>query len=163
VSESALEGFLFESIGGRLTLRFVPGLQVFAGYAQDKTNQQDEKRDRVTLGFFGYNLFKTGFDLRITNSRFSQAGRSSYNSWYISAGRTFGRGLYLEGYYSSSVSVLRYFGGQVQVETRPHTDLFGLTSNFIITRRASLLLTLERTSGYFPSELRALSGISYRF
>lgn len=163
VSESGLEGFLFESIGGRLTLRFVPGFQVFAGYAQDKTNEQDEKRDRLTFGVFGYNLFKTGFDLRVTNSRFSQAGRSSYDSWYVSLGRMFGRSLYLEGYYSSSVSVLRYFGSQVQLETRPHTELFGLSSLFYLTRRASLLLTLERTSGDLPGETRALTGVSYRF
>jgi len=163
VSESALEGFLFESIGARLTLRLAPGLQVFGGYAQDKTNEQDEKRDRLTLGFFGYNLFKTGLDLRVTNSRFSQAGRSSYNSWYMSLGRMFGRSLYLEGYYSSSVSLLRYFGSQVQLETRPHTDLFGLSPVFYLTRRASLLLTLERTSGDLPGETRALTGVSYRF
>jgi hypothetical protein len=147
VSESALEGFLFESIGGRLTLRFVPGIQAFVGYAQDKTNEEDETRDRVTLGAFGYDLFKTGLDLRITNSRISQAGRASYNSWYVSLGKTFGRRLYLEGFYSSSVSVLRFFGGQVQVETRPHTDLYGLSSVVYVARRASLLLTLERTSG----------------
>jgi hypothetical protein len=163
VSESALEGFLFESIGGRLTLRFFPGLQVFAGYAQDKTNEQDEKRDRLTFGFFGYNLFKTGLDLRVTNSRFSQAGRSSYNSWYVSLGKTFGRSLYLEGFFSSSVSILRYFGSQVQLETRPRTELFGLSSIFYLTRRASLLLTLERTSGDFPGETRAMTGLSYRF
>ncbi|OGD36653.1 MAG: hypothetical protein A2V45_04685 [Candidatus Aminicenantes bacterium RBG_19FT_COMBO_58_17] len=163
VSESALEGFLFESIGGRLTLRFFPGLQVFAGYAQDKTNEQDEKRDRLTFGFFGYNLFKTGLDLRVTNSRFSQAGRSSYNSWYVSLGKTLGRSLYLEGFFSSSVSILRYFGSQVQLETRPRTELFGLSSIFYLTRRASLLLTIERTSGDFPGETRAMTGVSYRF
>jgi hypothetical protein len=163
VSESALEGFLFESIGGRLTLRLTPGFQVFAGYAQDTTNEGDEKRDRFTFGVFGYDLFKSGFDLRVTNSRYSQAGQSSYDSWYISLGKMLGRSLYLEGYYSSSVSVLRYFGGQFQVETRPRTDLYGLSSVFYMTRRASLLLTLERTSGDLPGETRVLTGLSYRF
>jgi hypothetical protein len=163
VGESALEGFLFESIGGRLTLRLTPGLQAFAGYAQDKTNEGDEKRDRFTLGIFGYDLFKSGLDLRVTNSRFSQAGQSSYDSWYVSLGKTFGRSLYLEGYYSSSVSVLHYYGGQFQVETRPRTDLYGLSSVFYMTRRASLLLTLERTSGDLPGETRLLAGFTYRF
>jgi hypothetical protein len=163
VSESALEGFLYDSIGGRLTLRLISGFQIFAGYAQDKTNEGDEKRNRVTFGIFGYDLFKSGLDLRITNSRFSQAGRPSYDSWYLSLGKTFGRSLYLEGFYSSSVSIFRYFGGDFQVETRPHTELYGLSSVFYLTRRASLLLTLERTSGDIPSEIRALSGISYRF
>jgi len=163
VSESALEGFLYESIGGRLTLRFIPGFQVFAGYAQDKTNEQDEKRDRLNFGAYAYDLLKTGLDLRVTNSRFSQAGRSSYNSWYVSVGKMFGRSLYLEGFYSSSVSVLRYFGGQVQVETRPRTDLYGFSSIFYLTRRTSLLLTLERTSGDLPAETRAMTGLSLRF
>ncbi len=163
VSESALDGFLFESIGGRLTLRLIPGFQVFAGYAQDKTNEQDEKRNRLTFGIFSYDMFKTGFDVRLTNSRFSQSGKSSYDSWYFSLGKTFGRSFYLEGFYSSSVSVLRYFGGQVQVESRPHTQLFGLSSVIYLKRRVSLLLTLERTSGDLPSEVRALTGVSYRF
>ena len=163
VSESELEGFLYESIGGRLTLRLTPGIQTFIGYAQDKTNEQDEKRDRFTLGIFGYDLFRSGFDVRITNSRYSQAGQSAYNSWYVSLGKTFSRNLYLEGFYSSSVSVLRIFGSQVQVETRPHTQLTGLSSVFFLTRRVSLLLTLERTSGDLPGETRAMTGLSYRF
>ena len=163
VSDSALEGFLFESIGGRLTLRPFAGFHVFAGYAQDRTNEQDEKRNRLTFGVFSYNILKTGIDFRLTNSRYSQAERSSYDSWYFSLGKTFGRSLYLEGFYSSSVSVLRYFGGQVQVESRPHTDLYGLSSVIYFHRRVSLLLTLERTSGDLPGETRALSGISYRF
>jgi hypothetical protein len=163
VSESALEGFLFESIGGRLTLRLRTGFQLFAGYAQDRTNEQDEKRNRLTFGVYSYNIFKTGIDLRLTNSRFSQAGRSSYDSWYFSLGKTFGRSLYLEGFYSSTVSVLRYFGNQVQVESRPHSELLGLSSVIYLKRRVSLLLTLERTSGDLPGELRALTGVSYRF
>jgi hypothetical protein len=32
-----------------------------------------------------------------------------------------------------------------------------------MTRRASLLLTLERTSGDLPGETRVLTGLSYRF
>ena len=163
VSESALEGFFFESIGGRLTLRFIPGVQVFAGYAQDKMNEQDERRNRLTFGVFSYNMFKKGLDFRLTNSRYSQAGRSSYDSWYFSLGKTFGRSLYLEGFFSSSASVLRYFGSQVQVETRPHTNIFGLSMVVHLQRRISLLLTLERTSGDLPEEVRALTGVSYRF
>ncbi len=163
VDESALEGFLFESVGGRLTLRIISGVQVFAGYAQDRTNEQDEKRNRFSFGIYSYDMFKTGLDLRVSNSRFSQAERSSYDSWYFSLGKTFGRSLYLEGFYSSSVSVLRYFGSQIQVETRPQTDRIGLSSVIYLQRRVSLLLTLERTSGDLPSEVRALTGVSYRF
>jgi len=163
VSESELEGFLYESIGGRLTLRFTPAIQAFLSYTRDKTNEQDERRDRLMLGVFGYDLFHAGFDARVTNSRYSQAGESAYNSWYVSLGKTFGRSLYLEGFYSSSVSVLRVFGSQVQVETRPHTELYGVSSIFYLTRRASLLVTLEHMSGDWPSETRALTGLSYRF
>jgi hypothetical protein len=163
VSESELEGFLFESIGGRVTFRFRPGIQAFVGYARDKTNEWDEKRNRVTLGVFGYDLFRSGFDARVANSRYSQAGETAYNSWYLSVGKTFGRSLYLEGFFSSSVSLLRVFGDQVHVETRPHSDLIGVSSIFYLTRRVSLLVTLEHTSGDWPSETRALTGVSYRF
>jgi len=163
VSASSLEGFLYQSAGGRLTFRLLPSLQIFGGYAQDKTNREDQKRNRFTFGVFGYDLFKSGFDFRVTNAHLTQSGQSSYDSWYVSVGKMLGRSVYLEGYYSSSVSVLRYFGGQVQLATHPRTNLFGLTSTISLTRRTNLLLTIDRTSGDFPSETRALTGVSLRF
>lgn len=163
VSESSLEGFLYESVGGRLTLRLPAGFQVFGGYAQDRTNREDKKRNRFTFGVFGYNLLQSGFDFRVTNAHLTQAGQTSHDSWSVSIGKMLGRAVYLEGYYSSSVSVLRYFGGQVQLATHPRTNLFGLTSTISLARRTSLLLTVEHTSGDFPSETRALTGISLRF
>jgi hypothetical protein len=163
VDEASLDGFLHESIGGRLTLRFLPSLQVFAGYAQEKTGAQAEKRDRLTLGLFASNLFKSEFDLRITDTRFAQDGGSSYDAWFVSLGKTFGRSVYLEGFYNSSISVLRYFGGDIGIVRRPRTDRFGCSSNIYFTRSVSLLLTLERTSGDDLSETRLLAGFSYRF
>ncbi|MEW5901752.1 MAG: hypothetical protein AB1715_09855, partial [Acidobacteriota bacterium] len=57
----------------------------------------------------------------------------------------------------------RVAGNDVAVERHPHTDLFGLSSVIHLTRRASLLLTLERVTDDFLNELRAMSGITYRF
>ncbi len=163
VDEAALEGFLYESLGGRLTVRPWRNFQVFGGYAQDRTSRERETRDRYTLGLFTSNLFKSGFDLRISDSWFKERSGSSYDSLYISIGRTIGRSVYLEGFYHSSVAVYRLTNGDISVERRPHTDRFGLSSNVYLARRLSLLLTFEHTADDFSNENRVLSGLSYRF
>ena len=93
----------------------------------------------------------------------SESG-TSYDSWYGSIGRNFGRYLYVEGFYSSSVSVLRLSeGGGYRIESYPRTHHYGVSSVINLFRTSSLLLTLERTHGSDFSEVRFLSGITYRF
>ncbi len=163
VDEASLEGFLFESLGGRVTVRPWRGFQVFGGYAQDRTSREGETRDRYNLGLFTSDLFRSGFDLRISGSWFKERNGSSYDSWYVSLGRTIGRSVYLEGFYHSSVAVFRLANGDINIERRPHTDLFGLSSNVYLARRLSLLLTFEHTADDSSYENRLLSGLSYRF
>jgi hypothetical protein len=163
VSEAQLEGLLFESIGGRLTLRPWRSFQVFFGYAQDRTRQDEEKRDRYTFGVFSANLLRSGFDVTVSDTRYTTAAGSHSDAWYFSLGRDLGRSLYLDAYYRTSIAFLRLSSSGVLVERRPYSHLYGLSSIIRIGRRASLLVTLERTDEDSLGETRLLSGLSYRF
>ncbi|MDH4197219.1 MAG: hypothetical protein OEW05_07430 [Candidatus Aminicenantes bacterium] len=159
-----LEGFLFESTGGRITLRPWTGIQVYAGYGQDRANIGESRRNRWTFGFYGANLFKTGLDLNVSDWRMKSPGGSAYDSWYVSLGRTFGRTIYLESFYSSSVSVLRFSGQDgLWVETYPKSRRFGVSSVLNVWRTASVLIDAERTTGDAYSEYRILAGLTFRF
>lgn len=164
VKPEALEGFLFESAGGRITLRPWTGIQLYAGYSRDRANIGESRRNRWTFGFYGANLLKTGFDLNISDWRMKAPGGSAYDSWYVSLGRTFGRMIYLEGFYASSVSVLRIAGQDgLWVETHPKSRRFGLSSVLNLWRRASVLVDAERTTGDAYGDYRILAGLTFRF
>jgi hypothetical protein len=106
---------------------------------------------------------RTGFDVRASVTRYQNGSDASSDSWSFSLGRSLGRAVYLEGFYYSSVAFIRLFGNAVGIDRRPRTAIFGLSSVVHLTRRASLLVTLERVTDDFLSELRAMSGITYRF
>jgi hypothetical protein len=163
VSEAQLEGLLFESIGGRLTLRPWRNFQVFFGYAQDRTRQDEEKRDRYTFGIFSSNLLRSGFDVTVSDTRYTTAAGSRSDAWYFSLGRDIGRSLYLEAYYRTSIAFLRLSSSGVLVERRPYSHLYGLSSVIRLGRRVSILATLERADEDSLGETRLLSGLSYRF
>jgi hypothetical protein len=91
-------------------------------------------------------------------------GGSSYDSWYASLGRSFGRSVYLEGFWSSSVSVFRLTeSGGYRIDSYPKTSRFGFSSVVNVLRTMTLQLTAERTGGSFYREFRFLGGVSYRF
>ncbi len=164
IKPADLEGFLFESSGGRLTLRPWSGVQVYAGYARDRTNIGERRRDRWSFGLYAADLGGTGFDLNVSDWRMKSPGGSSYDSWYVSLGRTFGRGVYFESFYASSVSVLRFTDlNGLSVETYPKTRRFGVSSVLNVWRTASILFDAERTTGDDYGEYRLLAGLTYRF
>jgi len=163
IEEQALEGLLYESLEGRLTFRFSHGYQIFAGYGQDRTSRLDQRMNHATIGFFAANLFKSGFDLRVSDSNYSRGTDSSYNAVYVSLGRNVGRNVYLEAYYSSSVSVFRIINNTWSVEMRPKTSRYGVSSVIHLLRSASLLVAVDRLGDDFSKEISLLTGISYRF
>jgi len=164
IDPRSAEGFLFESVGGRLTLRIPKGLSLYAGYSQDRNNLGDERSDRFSFGFFASNLLNTGLELSLSDWRMKSRTGSSYDSWSASLGKNITRNLYLEGFFSSSVSVFRLMGGtDYRIESYPRTRRFGLSSILNIARVASLQVTVERTTGDRYGEFRLLSGLSYRF
>jgi hypothetical protein len=159
----ALEGLLYESTGGRVTVRVYQDIRVNAGYTRDRNNHDSASTGRLTLGMFGSNLAGTGLDVSISDSRIDRpSGR--YSSIYASVGRQIGRVVYLTGDYSSSLSVVRFTRGDgITIETRPATKQFGISSVISIGRHISALITAERTRDDTSSDLRVLTGLTYRF
>jgi hypothetical protein len=164
VPSKTLDGFLYESIGARLTVEVAKGVRVFAGYGQDTNDRDADPMDRLSFGVYTSNLFGTGVDINVTDYRYQRGSSSSYDSWYVSAGRSFGSRLYLSGEYTTSLSVLRYAreDGFV-VENRPHTDRFGASANIYLSRTLSLLVVADYTRDEGYKETRLLSGLSVRF
>jgi len=164
LDQRALEGYLYESVGGRLTLTLLKSVRIYGGYAQDRNNFGDGRTDRYSFGLYATNLFKTGLELNISDWRMRTESGSSYDSWYASLGRSFGRSVYVEGFYSSSVSVFRLTeSGGFRIDSYPKTNRFGFSSVLNLFRTMTFQLTAERTTGNAYSEYRFLGGVSYRF
>jgi hypothetical protein len=165
VDPRLLDGFLFESLGGRLSFQILPTLRVYAGYAQEQGNKGDPTVDRATLGLYASNLFRSGFDLTVADNRFSRTGgNGNYDAWYASLGRSIGSRVYLSAEYADSLSIVRFTdSGGIVVETRPHTRRYGFQATANLSRWLSLLLTLEQLQDDDSSEQRGLLGLTFRF
>jgi len=164
VPARTLEGFLFESAGARVTVEVAKGIRAFAGYGRDRNDRDADAMNRVSFGVHSSNLLGTGIDVNVTDHRYRRGSASSYDSWYVSAGRSFGSRLYLSGEYSTSLSVLRYAREDgFLVETRPHTDRFGASANIDLARRLSLIVNADYTRDDGFDEFRMLSGLTFRF
>ncbi len=164
VPARTLEGFLFESAGARVTVEVAKGVRAFAGYGRDKNDRDADAMDRTSFGVYTSNLLGSGIDVNVTDHRYRRGSASSYDSWYVSAGRSFGSRLYLSGEYSTSLSILRYArtDGFI-VETRPHTDRFGASANIYLARKLSLIVNADYTRDDGFDEFRMLSGLTFRF
>ena len=164
VPAKTLDGFLFESINARVTVEVAKGVRVFAGYGQDRNDRDADPMDRLSFGVYTSDLFGTGVDVNVTDYRYQRGSASSYDSWYVSAGRSFGSRLYLSGEYTTSLSVLRYAREDgFTVENRPQTDRFGASANIYLSRTLSLLVVADHTRDEGYTETRVLAGLSVRF
>jgi hypothetical protein len=158
-----LDGLLFESAGARVTVEVVRGVRIFGGFGQDKNNADSEPANRVTAGAYTSNVARSGLDATVSFARTDRGTPGSFDSWYVSVGRSISAKVYLSGDYTSSLSVLRTNGTDgLIVETRPHTDRFSASAIVNLTRLVSLLFTGERTNDDTYAETRLLAGLSYR-
>ena len=163
VSPKALEGLLFESAGARVTATLGRGVHAFGGYSRDRTNRDDQITNRVTAGGSASSLFGSGVDLTVSISRFDQGLAGSYDSWYVSAGRSVGSRVYVSGDYSSSAAIVRFTGSDgLVIENRPHTDRVSGSAVVNVNRTISLLVTGEYAMEKSLNEARLLAGITYR-
>ena len=90
-----LEGFLFESFGGRVSVNITPTFRLYAGYAAEKRNQNETSIGRITGGLYASNLFKSGFDLTVSDSYYQRdASEGDDDSIYVSLGRSVGPRIY---------------------------------------------------------------------
>jgi hypothetical protein len=167
VDPRLVEGFLFESAGGRATFTVTPTLRLYAGYAAEKRNKNDASIGRITAGLFASDLFRTGFDLSVSENRYHRTtGQGDDNAVYVSLGRSIGPQVYLTAEYSTSVAFLQFTdSGGVVVVNQPSFQRYALSGVANLSRAFSLLLTLEHITGdtRADEESRALLGLAFRF
>jgi hypothetical protein len=162
LSQQAVSGLLYESIGGRATVEVIPRVRVYAGYSRDRNNQDSAPLGRTLVGGYAGNVAGTGVDLAASDSLMDRPD-GSYHSQYISVGRMIGRKLYMSADYTTSLSVIQFSRSDgITVETRPHTTRLSGTVTCYLGRTVSLLTTVERSKFDALGDLRVLSGITYR-
>jgi len=162
VDPRSLEGYLFESAGGRVSVNLTRTVRVYAAYAREKNNRDDTSQPRVSGGFSIRDLLGSGVDLTTNASRVDRP-RGPYTSVYASLGRSLGARWYVSADYTSSLSALRLGGGGGPVvESRPHADRYGLSTQVNLGRRFSLFLTVERLDEDHAAEDRLSTGLSVR-
>ncbi len=162
IAANALDGLLYQSVGGRVTVEVVRQVRIYAGYARDKNNQNADPTGRTIVGGYASNIGGSGVDITASDSLLDRP-EGSYHSRYASIGRQIGRPVYVSADYSTSLSVVRFSRSDgITVETRPHTTRLSGTATINVGRSVSLLLTAERTVDDQFREFRMLSGMSYR-
>ena len=164
VPAKALDGFLFQSVGARVTVQAMKNLRFYGGYSQDTNDRDSDPTGRINLGLSASNLLGTGLDLTVSDYRYSSGTSSSYDSWYVSVGRSVGSRVYVSGEYNSSLSVLRVTQlNGVTIENRPQTKRFGGSAVINLNRMLGLLINADYTIDGTYRETRVLAGLTYRF
>jgi len=164
VPAKSLDGFLFESIGGRVSVEILKNLRVFAGYSRDKNDRTADPVGRFSFGLSSTNLFKSGIDVHVSDYRYSGGTGPAYNSWYVSVGRNLSSKVYLSAEYTTSLSILRYVQSSgVVIENRPQTKRFGGSAIIHVSRTSSLLVVFDHTKDDSYTDNRVLAGLTIRF
>jgi hypothetical protein len=162
VSQHAIDGLLFESGGGRVTVEAWSRVRVYAGYSRDRTNRDAEPTSRLIFGGVASNLAGSGFDITVSDSLMDRP-TGVFHSRYVSVGHQIGRRMYVIGDYSNAVSVIRFSRSDgLMVETRPRTTRLSGTGSATLTRNVSLLGTFEYLTEAGLGETRLLAGLTYR-
>jgi len=65
VDPRALDGFLFGSIGGRITFLPLPSLRIWGGYAQEQSSRAGENYPRIQAGISATNVFGSGLPPKV--------------------------------------------------------------------------------------------------
>lgn len=163
LTQSMVDGLMYETIGGRATVEVVRRVRVYGGYSQDKTNRDDAPTGRLTIGGYAGNVMNSGFDISASDATRDGNGRR-YHARYLSVGRQVGRALYLSGDYSTSLSVIQFSRSDgILIEQRPATRRVSGSGVIYVRRTTSVMFTVDRTVDDSSRDLRVLSGITYRF
>ena len=164
VDAKSLQGFLFDSMGGRATVEFARGWRVWGGYYQDKNNRDDIASNRWQFGLSAMNILKSGFDVFVSDNRTIRPGSSSYDAWYFSVGRSLGSRFYLTLDYSTSLSVLQLTDlGGLTIVNRPSSRRLSLSGIWNMSRSFSIFTTGEELDDDTSTQYRGLLGLTYRF
>ncbi len=162
VPAASLDGLLYESAGGRVTVEILKRVRVHGGYTRDRNNRDSAPTGRTTVGASTQDLAGSGVDLTVSNTRIDRpTGR--YDSLYLSGGRQVGRAVYLSADYSSSVSLVRYTRSDgLTVELRPETRQFGGSAIITVGRHMSVHAMVTDTRDDEIHEYRILAGLTLR-
>ena len=163
VNPDRLAGLLYESARFRVTVNPWRYVRIWGGYGRDKNNRQDEWSDRLEYGLSFNNIGGLGLDFTARNSEIDRSG-TSYDTTYVSFGKTLGRKVYLSLDYVSALSVFQFDDGDGGlIEIRPESDRYSLSLNANLSRTFSLLLVGEWMDHDDFEEFRALTGLTIRF
>lgn len=162
VDQRILDGFLFESAGGRVTVNVTPRFRVYGGYATDRHNREEQSYGRVTAGLWASNVARSGIDATLSDNR-SDRPDGSHDAWYASLGRGIGPKVYLTVDYATSLAVVRIVDNGTLIERHPRSKRYGLNGLWNMTRFVSFMTTLERLEDDTSTDDRAMFGITYRF
>ena len=162
VDQKALDGFLFESAGGRVYVSVVKNLRVHAGYASDRHNRDDRSYGRISAGLWAGNIAGSGFDLTLSDNR-SDRPDGKTDAWYASIGRSFGGKVYVTADYATSLAIIRVLNGDTVIERRPTSKRYGISSLWNTSRSFSILASYELIEDDSATEDRATLGLVYRF
>ncbi len=163
VDQKALNGYLFESIGGRVTVEVVRNVRLHAGYATDKHNRDDKSYGRISAGIWASDIAGSGFDLTLSDNRMDREG-GSHDAWYASVGRRIGSKVYVSLDYATSLAIVRIVGdGGAIIEHRPRTRRYGVSSVWHLTRVVSVILNAEELKDETSKDDRVVMGVTYRF
>lgn len=162
ISQSVAEGLQYESIGGRVTVEVARGTRVYGGYATDRNSRDATPTGRILVGGYAANVGNVGLDLTASDTIINRpTGR--YHSQYVSVGHQLGRSVYASVDYTTSLSIVRFSGGDgVTIETRPHTARVSATGSINLPGSGTILVTAERTLDDASREFRLLAGLTYR-
>jgi hypothetical protein len=162
VDPRALDGFLYSSIGGRLTIEPVRNLRIWGGYSQEQSSREGQSYGRYQGGISVTNVF--GFDLTASDYRYNVPSTGPYDSIYASIGRSIGPLVYLTLDYTTSLSTLNLTTiDGVVVQSHPRSRRYAFSGVFNVSRAFSLLLTAEQIRDDYARQTRVLAGITFRF
>jgi hypothetical protein len=162
VDQKLLDGFLFESAGGRVTVEVLRNVRVHAGYSRDRHNREDQSFGRISAGLWAANVAGSGVDLTLSDNR-SERPDGSYDSWYASIGRGLGAKVYVTIDYATSLAVVHVIDNGLTIERHPRSKRYGFHGVWNMSRAFSILATLERLQDETSTDERGTFGLIYRF
>ena len=164
VDPQALQGFLYGSLGGRVTIEPLRNLRIWGGYSQEQSSLVGGTYPRYQAGISAMNVFGSGLDLTASDNRYNQPSSGAYDSLYASIGRNLGPKVYLTLDYTTSLSTLSMTTADgLVVQSHPHSKRYALSGVVNISRPFSLFMTAEQIRDDTSRQFRGLLGLTFRF
>ncbi len=164
VDPQALSGFLFGSIGGRVTIEPLKNVRIWGGYSQEQSSFAGGTYPRYQAGISAMNVFGSGLDLTASDNRYNQPLTGAYDSLYASIGRSIGPKVYLTLDYTTSLSTLNVTTTDgIVVQSHPKSKRYSMSGMVNLSRAFSVFMTAEQIRDDNTRQFRGLLGVNFRF